>query len=65
MPWFKSFGVIFGGMVLLLLGDFASKSGAVDPTVFRLAGAGLIGMGVYVGLTTATASHRPAKSRKR
>ena len=22
MPWFKSFGVIFGGMVLLLLGDF-------------------------------------------
>jgi hypothetical protein len=49
----------------LLLGDFASKSGALDPTVFRLAGAGLIGMGVYIGLTTATASQRPARSRKR
>ena len=69
MSWFKSFGVIFGGMLLLLLGDFASKAGSIDPTVFRLAGAGLIGMGVYLGLTAATGgSGRPAtssKSRKR
>ena len=44
MSWFKSFGVIFGGMLLLLLGDFASKAGSIDPTVFRLAGAALIGI---------------------
>lgn len=50
MSWLKSFGVIFGGMVLLLLGDFASKSGAIDPTVFRLTGAALMGLGVYLGL---------------
>ena len=67
MPWFKSFGVIFGGMLMLLLGDFASKSGAVDPTVFRLTGAALIGLGVYLGLTASFggAGQRPARSRKR
>jgi hypothetical protein len=66
MSWFKSFGVIFGGMLLLLLGDFASKSGAIDPTVFRLAGAGLIGMGVYLGLTAASGgTRRPATTRSR
>ncbi len=67
MSWFKSFGVIFGGMLLLLLGDFASKAGSLDPTVFRLAGAGLIGMGVYLGLTAASggASKPAATSRSR
>ena len=68
MPWLKSFGVIFGGMVMLLLGDFASKSGAVDPTVFRLAGAALIGLGVYLGLTASFGGGgraRVARSRKR
>ena len=66
MPWFKTFGVVFGGMVLLLLGDFASKAGSVDPTVFRLAGAGLMGLGVYLGLTASSAATgRPTRSRKR
>ena len=68
MSWFKSFGVIFGGMVCLLLGDFASKSGTIDPTVFRLAGAGLIGMGVYLGLTAASGgggTRRAATNRSR
>ena len=68
MSWFKSFGVIFGGMLLMLLGDFASKAGSVDPTVFRLAGAGLLGMGVYLGLTAASGGSRRAattKSRRR
>ena len=64
--WFKSFGVIFAGMVLMLLGDFASRSGAVDPTVFRLAGAALMGLGVCIGLGgTRAATDRPARSRKR
>lgn len=68
MPWFKSFGVIFGGMVLLLLGDFASKTGSIDPTVFRLAGAALMGLGVCIGLGGAAVrggEHRAARSRKR
>ena len=66
MPWFKTFGVVFGGMVLLLLGDFASKAGSIDPTVFRLAGAALIGLGVYLGLAASTAAtERPGRSRKR
>ena len=68
--WFKSFGVIFAGMVLLLLGDFAHKSGAIDPTVFRLAGAALMGLGVCIGLGGARAAatdgpSRSARSRKR
>jgi hypothetical protein len=65
--WFKSFGVIFAGMVLLLLGDFASTSGAIDPTVFRLAGAALMGLGVCIGLggSRGEAATRPARSRKR
>jgi len=67
--WFKSFGVIFAGMVLLLLGDFASKSGAIDPTAFRLAGAALMGLGVCIGLGGSRAltdsSGRSARSRKR
>ena len=67
--WFKSFGVIFAGMVLLLLGDFAAKSGALDPTVFRLAGAALMGLGVCIGLGGSRAvtdgPSRPARSRKR
>ena len=65
MPWFKSFGVIFGGMVLLLLGDFASKSGKIDPTVFRLAGAAMMGLGVCIGLGGSRTTGRPARSRKR
>ena len=66
MPWFKSFGVIFGGMVLLLLGDFASRSGGVDPTAFRLAGAALMGLGVCIGLGGARGdAEPPARSRKR
>ncbi len=65
--WFKSFGVIFAGMVLLLLGDFAAKSGAIDPTAFRLAGAALMGLGVCIGLggSRGEAATRPARSRKR
>ena len=66
MPWFKSFGVIFAGMVLLLLGDFAAKSGSIDPTAFRLAGAALMGLGVCIGLGgSRTAAPRSARSRKR
>jgi hypothetical protein len=66
MPWFKSFGVIFGGMVLLLLGDFASKAGTVDPTAFRLAGAALMGLGVCIGLNATRGSEEPpARGRKR
>ena len=66
MSWFKSFGVIFAGMVLLLLGDFAARSGAVDPTAFRLAGAALMGLGVCIGLGgTGAGAERPARSRKR
>jgi hypothetical protein len=66
MSWFKSFGVIFAGMVLLLLGDFASKSGAIDPTAFRLAGAALMGLGVCIGLGgSRVGTERPARSRKR
>ena len=66
MPWFKSFGVIFAGMVLLLLGDFAAKSGSIDPTAFRLAGAALMGLGVCIGLGgSRNAGVRSARSRKR
>jgi hypothetical protein len=65
MPWFKSFGVIFAGMVLLLLGDFAAKSGSIDPTAFRLAGAALMGLGVCIGLGSSRGTGRPARSRKR
>ena len=66
MPWFKSFGVIFAGMVLLLLGDFAAKSGSIDPTAFRLAGAALMGLGVCIGLGgSRTVGARSARSRKR
>ena len=65
MPWFKSFGVIFAGMVLLLLGDFAAKSGSIDPTAFRLSGAALMGLGVCFGLGGTRGTGRPARSRKR
>ncbi|MEA2707673.1 MAG: hypothetical protein QOF78_274 [Phycisphaerales bacterium] len=65
MPWFKSFGVIFGGMALLLLGDFAAKAGTIDPTVFRLAGAALMGLGVCIGLGATRGKARPARARKR
>ncbi len=65
MPWFKSFGVIFGGMVLLLLGDFAAKAGTIDPTVFRLSGAALMGLGVCIGLNASSGRDRPARGRKR
>ena len=66
MPWFKSFGVIFAGMVLLLLGDFAAKSGSIDPTAFRLSGAALMGLGVCIGLGgSRNGGVRSARSRKR
>ena len=52
MPWwFKSFLIVFFGLVLLLLGDVAGKF-AKDAAACRLMGAAMMGLGVYVALTT-------------
>ncbi|HYO09764.1 MAG TPA: hypothetical protein VER17_12400 [Tepidisphaeraceae bacterium] len=62
MPWwFKSFLVVLGGLVLLLLGDVASRAGFNDAAACRLAGAALIGLGIYLALATAFA---PGKKKR-
>jgi hypothetical protein len=64
MPWwFKSFLIVLAGLVLLLLGDLASRSshGFQDAAACRLAGAALIGWGIYLGLTAT----RPSAKKKR
>ena len=63
MPWwFKSFLIVFFGLVLLLLGDVASKF-ARDAAACRLMGAAAMGLGVYVALTSERP--RPRKTSRR
>jgi hypothetical protein len=67
MPWwFKSSLIILTGMLLLLLGDFAARAsgGFRDATSLRLVGASLLGLGVFLGLSAATAGTRVTPSRR-
>jgi hypothetical protein len=68
MPWwFKSFLVILVGLLLLLLGDVASRAsgGFRDATALRLTGAALVGIGVFVGLGAARGESAAPTTKKR
>ena len=65
MPWwFKSFLIVFAGLVLLLLGDVAGKF-AKDAAACRLMGAAMMGLGVYVAVNTPRPNSTSTPSRAR